>query len=129
MLICFWYHGDQSLAGEHIPAPEIYGSGMVAEEHGIVTMIRQMRCPFISVQREAGRCFANLMATIENHDRAFDNGGFSLLISFLVSPDPACQRVGALGMQNLSTNVKFRDTMVDLEVFEPLASLARSEDT
>eukprot|EP00940_MAST-03C_sp_MAST-3C-sp2_P002171 g2171.t1 len=102
---------------------------MIAEEQGIITMIDKMRSPFIGVQREAGRCFSNLMASISNHDVAFNSGGLSLLTSFLLSPDPACQRVGALGMQNLSTNVKFRDTMVDLGVFEPLASLARTEDT
>jgi hypothetical protein len=102
---------------------------MIAKEDGITMMVEKMRSPFIGVQREAGRCFSNLMATLDNHDVAFNSGGLSLLTSFVLSPDPACQRVGALGMQNLSTNVKYRDTMVDLGVFEPLASLARAEDT
>ena len=55
-------------------------------------------------------------------------GGHQLLISYLLSPDTACQRVGALGIGNLATNPDLRVTLMESGAMEPLMSLGRSED-
>ena len=47
---------------------------------------------------------------------------------YLLSPDTASQRVGALGCGNLATNPKYRVTLVDSGCLEPLMSLARSDE-
>ena len=55
-------------------------------------------------------------------------GGHQLLISYLLSQDTACQRVGALGIGNLCTQERHRVPLMDSGVLEPLCTLARSED-
>ena len=42
--------------------------------------------------------------------------------------DPACQRVGALGINNLATSAFLRTTLVDAGALEPLMTLARSDE-
>ena len=50
------------------------------------------------------------------------------MISYLLSPDTASQRVGALGVGNLATDARLREPLVKAGALEPLISLARSED-
>ncbi len=91
-------------------------------------IIQVMRSPFVEVQREAGRCLANIAAHRANHRFIVDEGGHQLLISYLLSPDTASQRVGALGIGNIATNPKYRVMLVDAGCLEPLMSLCRSEE-
>ena len=55
-------------------------------------------------------------------------GGHQLLISYLLSQDIACQRVGALGVGNLCTHDDQRVTVMASGALEPLCALARSEN-
>jgi hypothetical protein len=57
-----------------------------------------------------------------------ESGGHNLLVSYLLSQDTACQRVGSLGICNLTTKTKYRNILMECGVIEPLCSLARSED-
>lgn len=52
-------------------------------------------------------------------------GGHHLMISYLLSPDPAIQRVGALGLHNMATTAEHRLPLVESGVLEPIMSLAR----
>jgi hypothetical protein len=81
------------------------------------------------VQREAGRLLANLCADDGvTSDAVLEGGGHQLLISFLLSQDTSCQRVGALGIGNLCTQERHRKTLMQVGALEPLCTLARSED-
>eukprot|EP00814_Leptocylindrus_danicus_P009478 CAMPEP_0116018954 /NCGR_PEP_ID=MMETSP0321-20121206/8948_1 /TAXON_ID=163516 /ORGANISM="Leptocylindrus danicus var. danicus, Strain B650" /LENGTH=3722 /DNA_ID=CAMNT_0003489431 /DNA_START=23 /DNA_END=11192 /DNA_ORIENTATION=- len=102
----------------------------VAMEGGIRPCISVMRSRYIEVQRESGRLLANLCAssTSASIDSIVDSGGHQLLISFLLSEDTACQRVGGFGVGNLCTHDKHRVTLMKAGVLEPLCSLARLED-
>ena len=99
------------------------------DDGAIKPTISVMRSKFIEVQREAGRLLANLCASdSEFTDSVIEEGGHNLLISYLLSQDTACQRVGSLGVCNLATKPKYRSILMDCGVVEPLCSLARSED-
>jgi hypothetical protein len=81
------------------------------------------------VQRESGRLLANMCSSEADHtDLIIHYGGHQLLISFLMSQDTACQRVGALGIGNLCTKDRHRVDLMEGGVLEPLCTLARSED-
>lgn len=102
---------------------------IIANEGAIKPAVIAMRSKFIEVQRESGRLLANLCASdSEFTDRIIECGGHNLLISYLLSQDTYCQRVGALGICNLCTQPRFRKLLLDCGVLEPLCSLARSED-
>ena len=102
---------------------------ILTEEGGIRPTIAVMRSRFVEVQREAGRLLANLCADSgETSDKIMEGGGHQLLISYLLSQDAACQRVGALGIGNLCTQERHRKTLMQVGVLEPLCTLARSED-
>jgi hypothetical protein len=86
-------------------------------------------CDLPQVQREAGRLVANLCADDgATSDSVMEGGGHQLLISYLLSQDTACQRVGALGIGNLCTQARHRRTLMQVGALEPLCTLARSED-
>jgi hypothetical protein len=63
----------------------------IAEEGGVKPIISVLRSPFVEVQREAGRALANLAASAANQAIIIEGGGHQLLISYLLSPDTACQ--------------------------------------
>ena len=101
----------------------------IASEGAIRPTITVMRSKYIEVQREAGRLLANLCASesdFTNH--ILEGGGHNLLISYLLSQDTACQRVGSMGICNLCTQMRYRRVLMECGVLEPLCSLARSED-
>lgn len=101
----------------------------IAAEGAIRPIIGVMRSKYIEVQREAGRLLANLCASVSSFaDQILEDGGHNLLISYLLSQDTACQRVGALGIGNLCTQNRYRRVLMESGVLEPLCSLARSED-
>lgn len=103
---------------------------IISREGGVRPTISVMRSRFVEVQREAGRLLANLCADDEGgvSDSIIAGGGHQLLISYLLSQDTACQRVGALGIGNLCTQERHRLTLMTSGVLEPLCTLARSED-
>jgi len=102
---------------------------LVAAEGGVRAAISVMRSRFVEVQREAGRLVANLSADDgATSDAVMEGGGHQLLISYLLSQDVACQRVGALGIGNLCTQERHRKTLMQVGALEPLCTLARSED-
>ena len=101
----------------------------IANEGAVRPTISVMRSKYIEVQRESGRLLANLCASeAEFTNQIIEAGGHNLLISYLLSQDTACQRVGALGICNLCTQQRYRRTLMECGVLEPLCSLARSED-
>ena len=59
---------------------------------GIPAIVSIMRSEFVEVQREAGRTLSNLAAHKDNHEIIYNHGGHSLLVSYCLSPDTACQR-------------------------------------
>lgn len=91
-------------------------------------LVEVMRSQFVEVMREAGRAVANMCCHPDNHAECLALGGHQLLISFLLSPDPGSQRVGALGVGNLATNPTYRGALVESGVLEPLLSLCRATD-
>jgi hypothetical protein len=102
---------------------------LITSEGAIRPTISVMRSKYIEVQREAGRLLANLCSsTSESTAGIIEAGGHSLLISYLLSQDTACQRVGSMGICNLCTQTRFRRVLMECGVVEPLCSLARSED-
>ena len=71
---------------------------VIANDGAVKPVISSMRSKFIEVQREAGRLLANLCASeSELTNQIVQTGGHNLLISYLLSQDTACQRVGSLG--------------------------------
>ena len=72
MLVCFWQQGDHALAGEDIPAPEICGSGMVAEEHGWGDFARYSSAPRLSIKTKRSLdCTAAMkLRCVKAHARA-----------------------------------------------------------
>ena len=91
--------------------------------------IAVMRSRYVEVQRESGRLLANMCASdSEFTDNIIQGGGHQLLISYLLSQDTACQRVGALGIGNICTQDRHRVVLLASGTLEPLCSLARSED-
>jgi len=102
---------------------------VVAAEGGIRPAITVMRSRFVEVQRESGRLLANLCSDDgPTSDAIMEGGGHQLLISYLLSQDVSCQRVGALGIGNLCTQARHRATLMQVGALEPLCTLARSED-
>ena len=78
----------------------------IADEGCIRPVITVMRSKYIEVQREAGRLLANLCASESDFTFGIiEAGGHNLLISYLLSQDTACQRVGSMGICNLCTQV------------------------
>lgn len=75
----------------------------IAKEGAVEPCIVSMRSRYIDVQRESGRLLANLGASSETFaaDSIIEGGGHHLLISFLLSQDTNCQRIGAFGIGNL----------------------------
>lgn len=102
---------------------------ILAAEGVVRPTIAVMRSKYIEVQREAGRLLANMCASeSEFTSLIIERGGHNLLISYLLSNDTACQRVGSMGICNLCTQTRFRKILIECGVLEPLCSLARSED-
>lgn len=113
---------------------------IVAREGGVRPTITAMRSRYVEVQREAGRLLANLCANSDAKgnteaggpggvsDAIVAGGGHQLLISYLLSQDTACQRVGTLGIGNLCTQERHRLTLMKSGLLDPLCTLARSED-
>ncbi|CAN0235623.1 unnamed protein product, partial [Phaeothamnion confervicola] len=101
---------------------------VIARDGGIRPAISAMRSRHVEVQREAGRLLANLCASERHTEAITEGGGHQLLISYLLSQDTACQRVGALGIGNLCTHSALRPLLMDAGVLDPLCSLARSEE-
>lgn len=103
---------------------------IISNEGGIRPCISVMRSRFTDVQRESGRLLANICSsdikTVTS--KVVKEGGHQLLISFLLSQDIACQRVGAFGIGNLCTQEQHRVTLMKSGVLEPLCFLSRSED-
>ena len=113
-------------------AEEPVNQNIIAENGGILPCIAVMRSKFLEVQRHCGRLLSNLCAstTPEHIQVIMDGGGHESLMSFLLSDDGTCQRVGAFGLGNLCTHEdRHRVSLLRVGIFEPLASLARSEDT
>ena len=113
-------------------AEESINQTIIAQNGGILPCIAVMRSKHLEVQRECGRLLSNLCAcTVPDHiQTVMDGGGHESLISFLLSDDLVCQRVGAFGLGNLCSHEdKHRVSLLRVGIFEPLASLARSEDT
>lgn len=113
-------------------AEESINQTIIAQNDGILPCIAVMRSKHLEVQRECGRLLSNLCAcTVPDHiQTVMDGGGHESLISFLLSDDLVCQRVGAFGLGNLCSHEdKHRVSLLRVGIFEPLASLARSEDT
>ena len=113
-------------------AEESGNQSIIAEDGGILPCIAVMRSRFLEVQRECGRLLSNLCAcaTPEHIQMIMDGGGHESLLSFLLSDDGTCRRVGAFGLGNLCSHEdKHRVSLLRVGIFEPLASLARSEDT
>ena len=113
-------------------AEESDNQNIIAEGGGILPCIAVMRSKFLEVQRECGRLLSNLCAcaTPEHIQMIMDGGGHESLLSFLLSDDGTCRRVGAFGLGNLCSHEdKHRVSLLRVGIFEPLASLARSEDT
>lgn len=100
----------------------------IAREGAVIPCINAMRSRHIEIQRESGRLLANLAASSSKlaADAIVDGGGHDLLISFLLSQDANCQRVGAFGIGNLCTHDHHRRTIMKAGALEPLSSLARS---
>lgn len=113
-------------------AEESANQSIIAEGGGILPCIAAMRSKFLEVQRECGRLLSNLCACAapEHIQMIMDGGGHESLLSFLLSDDSTCRRVGAFGLGNLCAHEdKHRVSLLRVGIFEPLASLARSEDT
>lgn len=102
---------------------------LIVAEGAVRPTVACMRSKFIEVQREAGRLLANLCASdSDNVIGIVEAGGHNLLISYLLSQDTACQRVGSMGICNLCTQSRFRKSLMECGAVEPLCTLARSED-
>jgi hypothetical protein len=107
-----------------------YGQEIIVLEGAIKACIIVMRSRYSDVQRESGRLLANLCACDlkSASDNIIESGGHHLLISYLLSRDAACQRVGAFGIGNLCTHERHRVVIKDSRVLEPLSTLVRSDD-
>lgn len=108
----------------------LYSQEIIVFEGATKACIAVMRSRYLDVQREGGRLLANLCACDLKaaSDKIVENGGHHLLISYLLSRDTACQRVGAFGIGNLCTHERHRVTLKDSRVLEPLSTLVRSDD-
>lgn len=116
------------ITSPHYTSPPLHTLPTHLDLDGIKPIISVLRSQFVEVQRESGRALANMAASSANMDSIIAEGGHALLISYLLSPDTACQRVGALGIGNLATSEKHRAAIMEAGALEPLMSLARSED-
>lgn len=99
---------------------------------GVVTRCSSvMRSRNNVIQRESGRLVANISGSSDPlaADIIINDGVHLLLISFLLSKDSACQKIGSIGIGNLCTNDCHRETLMKAGVLEPLISLTRSEKT
>jgi len=107
-----------------------YNQEMLVSEGAIEVCIIVMRSRYLGVQREGGRLLANLCACDLKvaSDTIVESGGHHLLISFLLSRDDLCQRVGAFGLGNLCTHDRHRVTLTESRVLEPLSALVRSDN-
>lgn len=112
-LITLTQHSDMLIASQACATlanlAEIKSNQNVLVDDGAIRQtITVMRSKHIAVQRESGRLLANLCASESTHtDAIVQEGGHNLLISYLLSHDTACQRVGALGVCNLATKQKY----------------------
>lgn len=88
-----------------------------------------MRSRHTTIQRGGGRLSANLSGSSDPlaSDIIVQDGIHLLLMSFLLSKDATCQRIGSVGIGNLCTNDCHREALMESGVLEPLISLVRSE--
>ncbi len=83
------------------------------------------------ILRESGRLAANISGSSDPlaANIIVDGEVHLLLMSFLLSKDSTCQKIGSIGIGNLCTNDCHRETLMNVGVLEPLMSLTRSEKT
>lgn len=103
--------------------------GFLAKSGVITPCSSVMRSRDNMILRESGRLSANTCSDPLAADIIINDGVHFLLMSFLLSKDSACQKIGAIGIGNLSTNDCHREALMKAGVLEPLISLTRSEKT
>ncbi len=99
----------------------------LVREGAIIPCISAMGSQHLEIRRESGRLLSNLAASINEAaaDGIIDGKGHDLLISFLLSHDITCQRVGASGVANLCTHSRHQRTLIG--ALEPLQLILRAD--
>jgi hypothetical protein len=79
-----------------------------------------MRSSITSIQCEAGRLIANLSnSTSELIFPIIKLGGHNLFVTYILSNSVPLQKIGAVGLCNLSQQIRFHQSLVDSKVIEP----------
>lgn len=107
----------------------VENQGFLARSGVITPCASVMRSRQNLSQRESGRLSANISGSTDQlaANVIVDDGVHSLLMSFLLSKDLACQKIGSIGIGNLCSNDCHRELLMHCGVLEPLISLTRSE--
>jgi len=109
----------------------VENQGYLARSGVITPCASVMRSRDNMIQRESGRLSANISGSSDPlaANIIVNDGVHLLLMSFLLSKDSACQKIGSIGIGNLCTNDCHREALMKAGVLEPLISLTRSEKT
>lgn len=107
----------------------VENQGFLARSGVVTPCDGTMRSKQNIVQRESGRLSANISGSSDQlaSNIIVDDGVHLLLMSFLLSKDSVCQKIGSVGIGNLCTNDCHRVALMNAGVLEPLISLTRSE--
>jgi hypothetical protein len=88
-----------------------------------------MRSNNVLLQTEAGRMIANLCHSQEDFVRIIiDSGGQNLLLAYALSSTVHLQKVGILGLFNLSAQSRFHSIMMKCGLLEALIALIRTDN-
>jgi hypothetical protein len=99
----------------------------LVREGAVTPCISAMGSPHLELKRESGRLLSNLAASKNEAvvDLIIDGEGHDSLVSFLLSNDITCQRVGASGVANLCTHSRHQRTLIG--ALEPLQLILRAD--
>jgi len=107
----------------------VENQGFLARSGVIIPCASVMRSRQNMIQRESGRLSANISGSNDQlaANIIVDDVVHLFLMSFLLSKDSACQKIGSIGIGNLCANDFHREVLMKVGVLEPLMSLTRSE--
>ena len=88
-----------------------------------------MRSKVVTIQCEAGRLISNICSSNESYvNYILDGGGHNLFVSFLLSPSLPHQRVGVVGLANLTAHRKYHKPLMRSGVLGPFISTLRNSE-
>ena len=101
-------------------AQVVENMGAIIDAEPVKPLLEALETSPPLVQREAARALGNLSANIEYGDTILREGAQPHLIALLRSDDQHCQRMAAMALCNLASNIRNQPKMLAGSILEPV---------